>query len=75
MTAPDREPSPYLIEGNAHAIRAGYVWGLAMKHGLTLTPEVDANGDWAASAILELPEPAAGVRVRLIVAAEVPPDE
>jgi hypothetical protein len=69
------EPSPYRIKGDAHALRAGYVWGLAMKHGLRFTPELDEDGNYAASAILELPEPAFGVRVRLVVSAEEPPGD
>jgi hypothetical protein len=60
----------YPIESARHALLTGMVWGLASKHGLSLTPEVDEEGNYSASAILQLPPPATeGITVRIVVAA------
>jgi len=60
------EPSPFPIQSERHALLTGMAWGLAAKHGLTISPEYDENGDYAASAILELPA-GDGVTVRIVV--------
>lgn len=67
--AEDLQRHIYPIESERHALLAGMVWGVASKYGLTLTPEVDEEGNWAASAILELPSPAEGISVRIVVVA------
>lgn len=70
------EPSPYPIQSERHALLTGFVFGLAAKHGLTLTPEIDEQGNWAASALLELPRPVVpGITVRIVVAADDLPEE
>jgi hypothetical protein len=65
------EPSPYPIQSELHAWHAGQVWGVAMRHGLELRPESDAEGNWAASALLDLP---GGVTIRLVVDAPTEED-
>jgi hypothetical protein len=55
------------IESPDHAILAGYVFGLAMRHGLVLVPDVDEAGNYLASAVIELPGTRPGVTVRLVV--------
>ena len=59
------------IESPEHAILAGYVFGLAMKHGLDLVPDVDDEGNVLASARLSLP----GARRELVVRIVVDPPE
>lgn len=59
----------YPIQSERHALLAGMVWGVASKHGLMLRPEADEEGNYAASALLELPWPAEGITVRIVVAA------
>ena len=59
------------IESPEHAILAGYVFGLAMKHGLVLIPDIDDDGNVLASARIELP----GARPELVVRITVDPPE
>lgn len=59
----------YPVESERHALLTGMVWGVVAKHGLLVTPELDEQGNYAASAILELPAPAEGITVRIVVAA------
>jgi hypothetical protein len=60
------DPSPYPIQSQQNALLTGMVFGLATKHGLSVSPEYDENGDYAASAILDLPA-GDGVTVRIVV--------
>lgn len=62
----------YPIQSPEHALRAGMVWGMAMRYGLPFVPEVDEDGNYLASATMTLDEPFEGVTVRLVV---VPPGE
>jgi hypothetical protein len=59
--------TPTPIEGDVHAIVAGYVFGLAAKHGLTLIPDRDEHGNYLASAVIELPGLSPEITVRLVV--------
>lgn len=69
------EPSPYPIQSERHALLTGMVFGLASKHGLIIHPEFDEYGNWAASAMLELPEPVVpGITVRIVVTADDLPE-
>jgi hypothetical protein len=65
------------IQSPEHALHAGMVWGLAMRHGLELVPVLDEEGNYSAEVELVLPAAStswpADVRVRLVV--EPPPDE
>lgn len=61
----------YPVAGPDHALRTGMVMGLALKHGLDVVPDVTPEGDYQASMTLTLPEPFAGVKVRIVVT----PDE
>jgi hypothetical protein len=60
-----------------HALHAGMVWGLAMRHGLDLLPVLDDDGNYSAEVELVLPVDSTGwsadVRVRLVV--EPPPEQ
>lgn len=64
--------SPHKIQSPEHALQAGFVWGLAMQHGLDVVPELDDEGNYSASVLLEIPDLNPNVTVRLIVA---PPEE
>lgn len=70
------EPSPYPIQSERHALLTGMVFGLASKHGLVIHPEIDEDGNWAASAMLELPESVTltGISVRIVVTADDLPE-
>jgi len=63
----------YPVQSPEHALQAGFVWGVAIDHGLDLTPDMDDEGNYTASFVLNLPEPMAGVAVRIIVEAPVVP--
>lgn len=62
-----RGPRRHPIESPEHAIVAGYVFGLAGKHGLDLTIDLDPDGHPQASAVVELPGLSPGLVVRLVV--------
>lgn len=60
--------SPHPIESGEHALLAGFVWGLALRHGLDLLPVLDDAGNYSAEVELVLPEGMyQGVPVRLVV--------
>jgi hypothetical protein len=63
--------SKHPIVSSEHALHAGMVWGVAMKHGLDLLPVLDDAGNYSAEVELVLPVESTGwpgnVRVRLIV--------
>lgn len=63
--------SDYPIVSSGHALIAGQVWGIAMRHGLDLVPEVDADGNYLASAELRSEHLPLGVTIRIVV----PPPE
>jgi hypothetical protein len=57
-----------MIDDGRTALLTGMTIGVMMSVGLDVRPEVDENGDYKASIILELPEPALpGTKVRLTV--------
>lgn len=57
----------HAIVSPEHAIVAGYVFGLAMKHGLIVHPDLDDLGNFLASATIELPGIRPDISVRIVV--------
>ena len=52
---------------DAHALRAGQVWGIAMAHGLDLQPVVDEAGNYTAAMVLRSDRLPDGVTITLVV--------
>lgn len=55
--------SDYPITSPEHAFLAGQVFGIAMRHGVDLVPEVDADGNYLASALLRHEYPNLTIRI------------
>lgn len=66
MNNPEASVS-YPIQSAEHALVAGMVVGLAIKHGIDLRPVVDEAGNYTAEALLVVPDLPDNVTVRLII--------
>jgi hypothetical protein len=57
-----------MIDDSRLALLTGMTIGVLAFHGLTVRPQVEENGDYKNSIILDLPEPARpGTQVKLTV--------
>ena len=61
------------FESDAHALYCGWVLGLALKHGLKVFPNTDADGNYLPELVVEMP-PGASIEF-LTVIIPVPPED
>jgi len=57
-----------------HALRCGWVWGIAMHHGVDLNPIIDEAGNYTASFTLKSDRLPPGVTITLVVPPPGEPD-
>jgi hypothetical protein len=55
------------VESSEHALIVGLVHGYLLRLGVDAWPEFDEQGNYLASLVLTLPEPALGTKVRIVV--------
>lgn len=71
----EREPSPFKVTGANHAFRCGLVMGIAGRYGVPLEPEVDEDGNWAASGLLTIPDDVSTTIRQIRIVVPPPEDE
>ena len=57
----------YPIGSAEHALIAGTVAGIALRHGIRLIPDTDDDGNYLASMTLEDDALPSGIKIRIIV--------
>ena len=55
------------VESSEHALLVGLVHGYLLRLGVHVVPEFDDEGNYLASLVMILPEPALGTKVRIVV--------
>jgi hypothetical protein len=63
----DDERLMHEVESGEHALLVGLVHGYLLRLGVNVEPEYDDAGNYLASLVIVLPEPARGTRVRIVV--------
>lgn len=61
------------FESDAHALYCGWVLGLALKHGLTVFPNTDADSNYLPELVIEMPTEASIQYLTVII--PPPPDD